>query len=82
MMRRILVLLTVALVVTARVLTSAMLAFAGASSNANCVGEAFSNTEPGPAGGIVSLNAQRGILGEEVRSAALSQPGEVDCSHV
>jgi hypothetical protein len=56
--RRIISLVVVALVMAAMMLVMAMPAFAAASLRANCVGEAFSNAEPGTKGQRVSEDAK------------------------
>jgi hypothetical protein len=75
--RRILLLVTVALVMAAMMLGMAMPAFGAASPNANCIGEAASHQDPGTKGQVVSQEATRpgdeGV-GEEVSSATKVPP--------
>ena len=65
-MRRILMLLTVALVMAAMMVAMAMPAFAEASDNASCVGQGLSeDTRPG--------SGQ--LKGEQISGGAQSEPG-------
>ena len=56
-MRRIILLVVVALVMAAMLIASALPVFAAASDNASCVGEAFSEAPPGTKGEVASTAA-------------------------
>ena len=69
MIRRILVLLTVAAMMAAMMVAGALPVFAAASDDASCIGEAFSEAPAGAQGELVSRAAtgnEPGSLGEEV----------------
>ena len=77
-MRRIFSLSVMALVMAAMIVAMAIPAFAAASPRASCVGEAFSNAEPGTKGQVVSQAAIGGGIGEEISTGA-KVPREVNC---
>ena len=72
-MRRIILLVVVALVMAAMLIASALPVFAAASDNISCVGEAFSGALPGTQGEVVRTAATEGgpgFVGERVSGAA------------
>ncbi len=78
-MRRIVSVLAVMAVMAAMVAVMAVPAFAAPREGAGCIGEAFSNAEPGTKGERVSSVAETGTLGKVISIAATRNLPVVTC---